>query len=115
MLPEWNLAMVLDDYPGFTASGAPATRMAQPSWNFRSVFSGYKADFPSASFASWPLLPYARGFGTFALDVSNVRPGTSAIVELSGTATAKQLLELKANGSSAAAPAELRIAIVRVQ
>jgi hypothetical protein len=117
MLPEWTMANVLDDYPGWVpATSTPASgRMAQLSWNFRDVFSKYKADFTTqVAWSAWPLNPYARTFGTFTVDAA-VRPGTSAVIELSGTAAAKQLLELKAQTGTAAAPAELRITIVRVQ
>jgi len=110
-LPKWTLAMIVDDYPGFTAADAT---LKQPSWDFRNVFAGYKTDFPTATFASWPLVPLANSYGSFSR-TGAVRPGTSAIIELSGTQSAKQVLELKASGSSAAAPAELRVAIVRVQ
>lgn len=110
-LPKWILSMVLDDYPAFTAADAT---LKQPSWDFRNTFAGYKTDFPSASFAAWPLIPISSSFGTFTNGAS-VRPGAAAVVQLSGAQTAKQVLELKASGSSAAAPAELRIAIVRVQ
>lgn len=117
MVPEWTMANVLDDYPGWVpATSTPASsRMKQPSWNFRDVFSGYKADFTNQiAWSAWPLNPYGRTFGAFTVDAA-VRPGTSAVIELSGTAAAKQLLELKAQTGTAAAPAELRITIVRVQ
>lgn len=109
-LPKWTMAMVLDDYPGFAPTDATLT---QPSWNLRNVFAGYDTDF-AVSWTNWPLLPLLNTFGAFARTAS-VRAGTSAIIQLSGTQSAKQLLELKASGSTAAAPAELRLAIVRVQ
>jgi hypothetical protein len=114
MIQEWSLAMVVDDYPSLTLSGTPATRMSQPTWDFRSVFSGYKTDFQTATFNSWPLNPYAKTIGPFTVDVANVRPGTSAIVELTGTASTKQKLELKGVGGSGAASSDLRIAVIRV-
>lgn len=111
MLPEWSLAMALDDYPGF----APAlSRLQMPSWNLRSVFAGMNTDFPSSYPQAWPLVASQRTFGNFTVD-SQVYPGTASFLELSGSQTAKQLIELKAQGSSAGAPAELRLAIVRVQ
>ena len=110
-LPKWTLAMVVDDYPGFTPADAT---LKQPSWNFRDVFAGYKQDFPTASFAAWPFAPSPNLFGAFTA-TNTVRAGTAAILQVSGTQAAKQLLELKASGSSAAAPAELRMAIVRIQ
>jgi len=109
-LPKWTLAMALDDYPGFTPTD---TTLKQPSWDLRNVFAGYKADFPNATFPSWPLFTLPNAFGAFSR-VASVRPGTAAIIDLTGTQTGKQVLELKASGSSAAAPSELRMAIVRV-
>lgn len=116
ILPEWSLAMALDDYPGFVPAGStPASgRMRQLSWNHRDVFAGYKLDFPSVGWPSWPFNPFTMGFGPFSIATS-VRAGTAAIFEMSGTASAKQLLELKAQSGTGAAPSELRIAIVRVQ
>ena len=110
-LPRWTLAMAVDDYPGVTIADA-AFRF--PSWDLRNVFAGYKQDFPNAGFAAWPLNPNTVSFGAFSTSAS-VRAGTGAIIQLSGAQAAKQLLELKADGSSAAAPAELRMSIVRVQ
>ena len=110
-LPKWTLAMALDDYPGATPGDAT---IRQPSWNLRDVFSGYKTDFPSASFDPWPLVPYTVSYGNFAL-TSRALPGTGELIVLSGTQAAAQLIELKADGANAAAPAELRMAIVRIQ
>ncbi|MEX2179803.1 MAG: IPT/TIG domain-containing protein [Gemmatimonadaceae bacterium] len=109
-LPKWTLAMVIDDYPALVPADAT---LKQPSWNFRDVFAGYDQDFV-VPWVQWPLIPLANTFGAFTRSAS-VRAGTAAMIELSGTQSAKQLLELKASGSSAAAPAELRMAIVRVQ
>ncbi len=109
-LPKWTLAMLLDDYPGFAPADAT---LKQPSWDFRNVFQSYKLDFSTATWPSWPLVPLSNSFGAFTR-TGSVRPGTSAIIELSGSQAAKQVLELKASGSDVAAPAELRIAIVRV-
>lgn len=115
MLPEWTMANVLDDYPGWAPSGTASTRMKQLSWDFRNVFAGYKADFTTqVTWTAWPLVPLSQSFGAFTRNAT-VKPGTSAVFEISGTATAKQLLELKAQTGTAAAPAELRITIVRVQ
>ena len=110
-LPKWTLAMIVDDYPSLTVTD-PA--LVFPSWNLRSVFAGYKTDIPSAPFAAWPLLPMSSTFGAFSHKAS-VRAGTAAIIQLSGQQASTQLLELKASGSSAAAPDELRMSIVRVQ
>lgn len=109
-LPKWTLAMVVDDYPSLTPADAT---LKQPSWNLRDVYAGMNADFTGIT-VDWPFQPAAIPFGTFSR-TGRVRAGTAAIMQISGSQTLKQLLELKADGSSAAAPAELRMAIVRVQ
>ena len=116
MIQEWSLAMVVDDYPSLTLSGTPATRMSQPSWNFRNVYSGYRTDFPTSTqvTAAWPFVPQTRTMGAFTVDIANIRPGTSAIIELTGAATTKQKLELLGSGGTGTAPSELRIAVIRV-
>lgn len=112
MLPEWSLANITDDHP----LGTPTLpRLRQPSWNFRDVFSGLHTDFATTFPNTWPLVPFTRSFGSFAVE-SYALPGTASFIELSGTQAANQLIELKASGvSTAGAPAELRIAIVRIQ
>ena len=61
-----------------------------------------------------PLKTRSYAFGRFSVDVSGVRGGGFSLLQLSGTQTNKQLLELKgANG--AVFPSELRVTIVRVQ
>jgi hypothetical protein len=110
MLPEWTFAMALDDYPGFETQLA---NIAMPSWNIRNVFAGLNADFPTPFPSAWPLAVTPSTFGAFTL-TGGVLPGTSQFFTVSGSQAAKQLLELKASGSNADAPADLRIAIVRV-
>jgi hypothetical protein len=110
MLPEWTFAMALDDYPGFETLLA---NIAMPSWNIRNVFAGLNADFPTPFPSAWPLAVTPSTFGAFTL-TGGVLPGTSQFFTVSGSQAAKQLLELKASGSNADAPADLRIAIVRV-
>ena len=109
--PKWLLSMLVDDYPSFTSADAA---IKQPSWDFRNVFTGYKLDFPNALFAAWPLLPISTAFGSFTI-AERARAGTGAVIQLSGAQLTPQLLELKASGVNAAAPAELRMAIIRVQ
>jgi len=111
MLPEWTLAMVLDDYPGLTVANA---RLRQPSWNLPNLMQGMNADFPS-TFTATPFNPSNRAFGTFSV-LGQVVPGTASFLSVGGGAqTAKQLIELKAVFSPDAAPAELRLSIVRIQ
>ena len=85
----------------------------QPSWNFRDVFFGYDLDF-LMPWNQWPLSPLPTAFGTVNI-TARVRPGTAAVIQLSGVQVSPQLLELKASGVNASAPVELRVAIIRVQ
>jgi hypothetical protein len=108
--PRWIMSMVVDDYPGLTLADVT---LRMPSWNLRDVYAGYDTDF-SVPWVQWPLSPTTVAFGNFSR-TGSVRPGTAAIIQISGPPTLKQLIELKAEAGSAAAPAELRIAIVRIQ
>ncbi len=110
MLAEWTLAMVVDDEPGFTPANA---RLSMPSWNLRSIFAGLNADF-TAFTSDFPLGSITRSFGSLAITASTY-PGTTSIIELNGTLVGRQAIELKASGSSQNAPAELGLALVRVQ
>ena len=110
MLPEWTFALALDDYPGFETLLA---NIKMPSWHFRDVFSGLNADFPTVFAPAWPLAVTPNTFGAFTA-TGGVFPGAAQFFTVSGSQAAKQLIELKASGSDADAPAELRIAIVRV-
>jgi hypothetical protein len=111
LLSEYSLALVLDDYPGFTPTDA---RYSFPSWNLRSMFAGMSGDF-SISFPNQvPVKPRASGFGNFNVQVGGVRGGGFSVLELSGTQANKQLLEFK-NGSGTAFLTGMRVNIVRVQ
>lgn len=110
MQPEWLFAMATDDMSGFTPAN---TRLRMPSWNLRDVFAGLRADFPSFYPNDWPLVPWTASFGNFLIS-SEAVSGTGSFVELGGAQTSNQLLELRA-APGMAAPAELRIAIVRTQ
>ena len=111
LLSEFSLALVLDDYPGFTPSDA---RYSFPSWNLRNVFAGMSGDFQKSFANPAPLKVRTFGFGTFGLDVSGVHGGGFSVLQLSGYQAGKQLLEFKGlNGT--AFPAELRVNVARVQ
>lgn len=108
---EFSIAMALDDYPGFTPTDA---KYSFPSWNVRSIFAGLNADFPGTFPLAAPLKVHSNAFGKFAVDGSGVRGGGFSIIELTGTPTSKQLLELRGvNG--APFPPMLRVNVVRVQ
>ena len=111
MLPEWAFANVLDDHPLVSPANP---RMRQPSWDLRSVMDGLSRDF--TAYNAWPFAPESRTFGSFVL-TSQVFPGTAQFISIGGAQTAKQLIELRSAdlGVNEGAPAELRIAIVRIQ
>ncbi len=110
MLPEWTFAMVFDDYPGLTLDNP---RMSQPSWNLPNLMQGAGTDFPQV-YSTSPFNPPSRTFGTFSV-LGTVVPGTASFISLGGVQNAKQLIELKAVFGTDAAPAELRLAVVRIQ
>lgn len=110
MLPEWLLSMALDDRAGITVSNA---RVNFPSWNIPDVFAGLNTDFQNTFTTPFPLATWQVSYGDFMI-TSAVVPATGVFAELSGTQSSKQLLELR-SGPGVAAPAELRMAIVRIQ
>lgn len=112
MQPEWLLAMALDDRPGFTPSNQ---RLTFPSWNLRDIFAGLFTVFQTSTRYSgpWPLAAWDIPFGNFLVNGSAV-PGSGVFAEVSGVQSGTQLLELR-SGPGVAAPAELRMAIVRIQ
>lgn len=111
MLPEWAFANVLDDHPLVVPANP---RLSQPSWEIRGVMDGLSRDF--SAYSSWPFAPETRAFGSFLL-TGQVFPGTAQFISVGGAQGPKQLLELRSANLAVdeAAPAELRIAIVRVQ
>ncbi|HEX6574634.1 MAG TPA: hypothetical protein VF042_06645 [Gemmatimonadaceae bacterium] len=111
LLSEYSLALVLDDYPGFTPAEA---KYSFPSWNLPSIFAGLNKDFPGSVPSATPLKVRSTGFGKFSVDVSGVRGGGFSVLELSGTQASKQLLEFKAS-NGAALSASMQVNIARVQ
>jgi hypothetical protein len=112
LLGGWALSFYADDYPGL---GAPSPDIQMPTWNFRSIYAGMNADFPSTYTLPYPLVPQARSFGTFApVAVTTLRGGGVLWYEISGTQTAAQLLRLETNGGGQPS-ANLRIAVARLQ
>lgn len=112
LLGGWALSFYADDYPGL---GAPSPDIQMPTWNFRSIYAGLNADFPSTYTLPYPLVPQARSFGTFApVAVTTLRGGGVLWYEISGTQTAAQLLRLETNGGGLPS-STLRIAVARLQ
>lgn len=120
LLGEWSLATYLDDAAGF----APANpRLSMPSWNYPDIWRGMcstmgPCDDPSNPVSlylrSSPFSAQQRPFGDFAADAVSLVGGGFTILDLEGAAAA-QVIEVKASGSEADAPATVMLAIVRVR
>jgi hypothetical protein len=113
LVKDWSIAMVLDDYPGFTPADP---RHAFAGWNARDIFAGMNRDFSNQGFfiRPFPLVPRSITFGRFGVDVSSVRGGSMAVFEVTGTQTANQMLEFRGLAGTAF-PADMRVNIIRVQ
>jgi hypothetical protein len=111
LLGSWSLAMAVDDYPGFTSASA---LLRFPSWNTRDVFGGMNRDYPNSYTRSFPLNVRTLSFGTFSAEVAQLRAGSAAIFELSGSQPGRQLIEVRSPSGGDPAPT-LRLGIVRVQ
>ena len=119
-LGEWSLAMYLDDFPSLTTENA---RVRFPSWNIPNLFSGMCSDLgPCTNPAntsnlyprSNPFNPRIEAFGTFTDNIGTLVGGSFIIFDISGTQSARQLVEVRApNGSDPLS--SIRIAILRVQ
>jgi hypothetical protein len=104
LLGEWWLATALDDRPGVVPQRATLT---EPSWNLRDVLAGAAATGDPRFPAPFPLETRTLSFGDFVADATDgVRGGGAVFFELSGTPSARQLLELR--------PPGLGVAIARV-
>ncbi len=105
LLADWSMAVAADDYPGLVPpAGAKYTF---PSWNMRSIWSGYATDF---NVTALPLQEVQLSYGTFNINGA-LLGGGMAILELSGAQTAKQLLNL----GDLPAGTTIRMSILRVQ
>jgi hypothetical protein len=112
LLGGWALSLVADDYPGLAT---PSTTIQMPTWNFRSIYTGLNADFPSTYTLGFPQAPGQYAFGSFtAPAITTLRGGGVLWYEISGTHTQAQLLRLQGSGGGAV-PSDVRIAIARVQ
>jgi hypothetical protein len=114
--PEFMMSLYSDDLPSFTP--APGSRHTIPSWDMRDMFLGMSRDFTRGGqpLPPFPLRMHAAQFGAFAVNVGTLLGGAATFVELSGTPTAAQVIDLRAPGGSGL-PIEtpLRLAILRVQ
>lgn len=111
LLGDWWLASAVDDLAGLVPQRAALT---EPSWNLRDVFAGAQTTGDPRFARAFPLAPRALSFGDFAVDVApGVRPAGAAFFELSGPASARQLLELRAPAGGTL-PNALGVAVVRI-
>jgi hypothetical protein len=113
---DFMMALYADDVAGLTPPSS--ARYTIPSWNMRDMFFGMSQDFTRGGepIPPFPLRMRAASFGAFTADVGTLTGGAAAYVELSGTPTAPQILDLRAPGGTAlSAETTLRLAILRVQ
>jgi hypothetical protein len=112
LLGGWALSLYADDYPGLAS---PSADIQMPTWNFNNIFAGLNADYGSATFAYYPLVPQAVSFGSVAAtSVPSIAGGGVKYFEFSGTHAKAQLLRLEASGGGSPA-STLRVAIARLQ
>jgi hypothetical protein len=114
LIGGWTLAWYADDYPGLTSASAD---IKFPTWNLRDIYTGLHND-PTQVPSFWPLpypiQPAPLTFGAFTAQQTGIRGGGAAYFEISGTAAAAQVLNVRGLGGGAASP-DLRIAIARLQ
>jgi hypothetical protein len=86
------------------------------TWDLRNIYASLNADplWASRFTTPFPIAPTALGFGAFTAQQTGVRGGASAYFEISGTAAAPQMLNLRAIGGGTPSTL-LRLAIARLQ
>ncbi len=113
LIGSWGLALLLDDNP-VLATPSPALEIS--SWNLRDIYAGlnnapaWRDRFPTA----FPLVATPLAFGGFGTHGALIRGGAHAFFELSGTFAVPQLLSVQ-GGRNSALPADVRMAIVRIE
>jgi hypothetical protein len=113
---DFMMALYADDIAGLTPPAS--ARYTIPSWNMRDMFLGISQNFTRGGqpVPVFPLRVRAASFGAFTADAGTLLGGSAAYVELSGTPTAPQVLDLRAPGGLAVPETStLRLAILRVQ
>jgi hypothetical protein len=114
--PSFMMSLFADDAPGLTPPAG--ARYTIPSWNMRDMFLGISQDFTRGgqSVPAFPLRVRSASPGPFIADVSSLAGGGAAYVQLTGTPSTPQVLDLRAPGA-AALPVEtpLRLVILRLE
>jgi hypothetical protein len=114
--PDFMMSLYADDVPGLTPPAS--ARYTVPSWNLRDMFLGISQDFTrnGQPVPAFPLRMRAVSFGPFNADVGSLLGGAASYVELSGTPSGPQVLDLHALGGTALpANSPIRLAILRLQ
>lgn len=113
LIGGWGLALYADDYPGLGTGNAD---VIVPTWNLRDIYAGLNAD--PAWRTRWnsaiPITPVALPFGAFETTRTGLRGGAHAYFELSGAASAAQLLQLR-SVTGGVPSTNLRLSILRLQ
>jgi hypothetical protein len=115
----FSLASVADNYPGATLTD-PRLRLA--SWNSRDLFQNMSENLVTTGGSQayplpWPMQMRTVSFGNFTIGQSNVsqlKGGSFAVWELSGTQTSPQALAIRSL-TGGPPPSQIGMAIVRIQ
>jgi hypothetical protein len=115
----FSLASTADNYPGVASITDPKLRLA--SWNSRDLFANMSASLTSNGVQSfplaWPLAVRKVSFGNFTAvqsTVNQLRGGSFAAWELSGTQTGPQALAIRST-TGGTAPPLIGMTILRIQ
>jgi len=118
LVAEWELAVYLDDLPGFTPL---STRLRYTSWGFRSVFANNccTGTDPNKPFAQpFPLTP-ANALGGFPYSGTGTLRGGSgrhfSLILPAGTAAVNVLVARTAQGAALDPALAARLSIVRIR
>ena len=115
----FSIASTADNYPGVTNITDPKLRLA--SWNSRDLFANMSTSLTSNGVQvypqAWPLAVRKVSFGNFNTaqsTVNQLRGGSFAAWELSGTQTGPQALAIR-SATGATAPPLVGMTILRIQ
>jgi len=115
----FSIASAADNYPGLATIADPKLKL--PSWNSRDLFANMSANLTSNGTQvypqAWPMAVRHVSFGNFnsaQSDVNQLRGGSFAAWELSGTQTGPQALAIRSI-TGGVAPALIGMTILRIQ
>jgi hypothetical protein len=115
----FSIASAADNYPGLATVSDPKLRL--PSWNSRDLFANMSTSLTSNGAPlypqAWPMSVRRVSFGNFNTtqsEVNQLRGGSFAAWELSGTQTGPQALAIRST-TGGIAPPLIGMTILRVQ